>query len=109
MKKENKYHLFWRTLFILFVIYIALFLSVENGHYERENLKKAVLTEEKIKEFENDVKNNKEVDIKDYLEQTHMDYSSPFSNFAVKLSNKVEKAMDKCINQTTKLIKKYFS
>lgn len=109
MKKENKYHLFWRTLFVLFIIYIALFISVENGHYERENLKKAILTEEKIKEFENDVKNGNEVDIKDYLEETHYDYSSPLSDFAVKISDNVSNIMGKCINGTTKLIKKYFS
>lgn len=109
MRKENKYHHFWRALFLLFIVYVALFISVENGYYERQNAKKTVLTEEKIKEFETDVKNNKEVDIKDYLEEEHKDYSSPTSKFAVKLSNGIEKIMTKGIGNTVSVLKELFS
>lgn len=109
MRKENKYHLFWRVLFILFIVYVALFISVENGYYERQNAKTTVLTEEKIKEFEQDIKDNKKVDIKDYLEEEHKDYSSPASKFAVKLSNGIEKIMTKGIGSTISVLKELFS
>ena len=109
LRKENKYHHFWRVLFLLFIVYVALFISVENGYYERQNAKNTILTEEKIREFENDVKNNKEVDIKDYLEEEHQDYSSKASKFAVKLSNGIEKIMTKGIGSTISVLKELFS
>lgn len=109
MRKENKYRYFWRSLFILFIVYVALFISVENGYYERQNAKTTVLTEQKIREFESDVKNNKEVDIKDYLEEEHQDYSSKTSKIAVKLSNGLEKIMTKGISSTITVLKELFS
>lgn len=109
LRKENKYHLFWRTLFVLFIVYVALYISVANGYYERQNAKKAILTEEKIKEFEQDIKDNKEVDIKDYLEEEHRDYSSKTSKMAVKISNGMQKIMTKGIDSTINIIKKLFT
>lgn len=109
MRKENKYRYFWRSLFILFIVYVALFISVENGYYERQKAKTTVLTEQKIREFEEDVKNNKEVDIKDYLEEEHQDYSSKTSKIAVKLSNGLEKIMTKGISSTITVLKELFS
>lgn len=109
MRKENKYHWFWRTVFVLFVVYTALFISVENGYYERQTAKKAILTEEKIAEFEEDVKNNKEVDIKDYLEEEHRDYSSPTSKIGVKFSEGMQKIMTKGIDGTIDIFKKLFT
>ena len=109
MRKENKYHLFWRTLFILFVFYVAIFISVENGYYEKQNAKKTIITEEKMKEFEEDVRNNEDVDIKDYLVEEYKDYSSPTSKLAVNLSTGMEKVMNKCINSTVSLLKKLFT
>lgn len=109
MRKENKFHWFWRTVFLLFLVYVALFISVENGYYEKQNAKKAILTEEKIAEFEEDVKNNKEIDIKDYLEEEHQDYSSLTSKVGVKFSEGMQKIMTKGIDGTIDIFKKLFT
>lgn len=109
MRKENKYHIFWRTLFLLFIVYVALYISVENGYYEKQTAKKTYITEEKMKEFETDIKNNEEIDIKEYLEEEYKDYSSPASKVATKLSYSIEKVMTKCINETVSIFKKLFT
>ena len=109
MRKENKFHWFWRTVFLLFIVYVALYISVENGYYEKQTEKKTILTEEKIAEFEEDVKNNKEIDIKDYLEAEHQDYSSFTSKAGIKFSEGMQKIMTKGIDGTIYLFKKLFT
>ena len=54
-----------RTIFLfLFIIYIGIYASNKTGYYEYEMHKKVELTNEQIEKFEEDVKNNKKIDIK---------------------------------------------
>ena len=46
-----------------------------------------MLTNEKIKEFEDDVKNNKNVDIKKYLDDEVIDYTNKITNLVYDISN----------------------
>ena len=62
---------------------------------------KTILTNEKIKEFEEDVKNNQNIDIKDYLIEEEIDYSN-------KLTNLVYNASNSGTLITRKIIKKIF-
>ena len=63
MKYENTF----KIIFIfLFVIFLTMYISVGSNYYEYELHKKVMLTNEDIKRFEDDVKNNKEVDIDNY-------------------------------------------
>ena len=62
---------------------------------------KTVLTNDKIKEFEEDVKNGKNIDEKIYLEDTDKDYSNNISNIIYKISTDGTKV-------TRKIIKKLF-
>ena len=62
---------------------------------------KTILTNEKIKEFEIDVKNNENIDIKNYLTYEEVDYTNKLSNLMYEVSNKGTKA-------TRKLIKALF-
>ena len=74
MKYENTF----KIIFIfLFVIFLTMYISVGSNYYEYELHKKVMLTNEDIKKFEDDVKNNKEVDIDNYI-SSRVDYSNSF-------------------------------
>jgi len=69
MKNSKKaWIVFRRTTIILFIIFLINYYQVESGNYISEENKRAILTEEKIEEFETDVKNGDFVDIKDYVQ-----------------------------------------
>ena len=46
MKKNKKTKYFFRTLYILLFIYIALIIAYESGYYETKSHNRAVLTKE---------------------------------------------------------------
>ena len=57
-----------KTVFILlFICFLTIYISQATGYYEYKLHKKAELTKEQIKKFENDVKNNEKIDLNDYL------------------------------------------
>ena len=59
--------LFRIFIFFLFISFLVLYFSRANGYYEDLNNKKSYLTEDKIKEFEEDVKNGKEIKVENYV------------------------------------------
>jgi len=85
MKKHN----FFKTLFILvFLLYLALFIASKTGYYEKSVKDKTFLTNKKIKEFEKDISEGKNVDAKDYFPK-EVDYSNIFTKSANNISNKI--------------------
>lgn len=75
---------FKRILFILFIFFTINYYQAENNNYASQ---KTILTEEKIKEFEEDVKNGNFVDIKNYTEDTYIETSNSFSNIGYNLGS----------------------
>lgn len=92
--------LFKNILIFLFIIFIALYISQSTGYYEYEQYKKVALTNEQIKQFEKDVKNGKNVNVKDYVGETKKDYGNKISNTGLKISSEIEKYVKKFINTT---------
>ncbi len=79
MKNSRKaWLIFRRILFLLFIFYVITYFQAQNSN----NLlsEKTILTSEKIKEFEEDVKNGEYIDIKNYTEDTYVDTSNVISN-----------------------------
>ena len=74
------FHLF---IWFLFLSFLVLYFAQANGYYEDLNNKKASLTEEKIKEFEKDVKNGKEIKVENYIVNIKKDYSNKVSDFGL--------------------------
>lgn len=74
------FHLF---IWILFLSFLVLYFAQAGGYYEDLNSKKASLTEEKIKEFEEDVKNGKEIKVENYVVNIKKDYSNKISDFGL--------------------------
>lgn len=85
-KKKNKFILAIKYLFILFLL---CYIIGETGYYENSLINKTVVTESKIKEFEQDVLNGDVVDIKKYLDNEEVDYSNSFTNFSERLNSAV--------------------
>ena len=85
MKKHN----FFKTLFILvFLLFLALFIASKTGYYEKSVKDKTYLTNKKLKEFEKDISEGKNVDAKDYFPK-ELDYSNIFTKSANNISNKI--------------------
>ena len=110
MKKEDKIKLYnnsFKMIFIaLLITFITLYLSQATGYYEYELHKKVVLTEEKIKQFEEDVADGKNISIENYLESTSKNYSNKASTTGYYLSSNIGKYVRIGIEETFKMLNK---
>lgn len=88
-KKANK--IFSWFLFILLITFITLYISQATGYYEYEQARKTAFTEEQIQRFEQDVKDGKEIDINDYLENTNKNYQNNISRLSLNVSEGIGK------------------
>ena len=83
-------------LIIFILVFIGLYFSYKNGYYISKNKENMLLTEEKIKEYENDLKNGFDVTKKSYLDIKD-NYDNNFTKFTLKLSKKIEVSIDAVI------------
>lgn len=90
MKAKNVFILVFSILFILF---ISLYVTQATGYYEFSNSKKSTLTNEAIKRFEKDVREGKEVEAKNYLEEQKQ-YNNKISNTSLMISKTIEKSFN---------------
>lgn len=97
-------------IWFLFLSFLVLYFAQANGYYEDLNNKKSSLTEEKIKQFEKDVKNGKEIKVENYVVDIKKDYDNKISSFGLFTSkglaqvfkwtmNKVFGEIDKMVNE----------
>lgn len=84
-------------IIIIILIYISSYYVASSGYYEYHLQEKTVLTNEKIKEFEQDVKDNKNIDVKDYLVYEEVDYTNKITNLVYGISDNSNKIARKCI------------
>ncbi len=98
MKKNKKAKIFFRILFMFFLVYVALIIAYESGYYETKSSNKAVLTKEAMERFESDLENGKLVDVKDYLVEDHKDYSNKVTKIGNKITDSVSGFMTKGIS-----------
>ena len=80
------------TITILF--FLILYLTTISNYQQVENRKRNILTEEAIKQFEQDVASGKKIIASNYLKQ-EKNYNNKISNFGLNLSNFIEKAYKK--------------
>lgn len=86
-----------KIIFIIIVLmYLLLFFSYKNGYYKDINKDKKILTEEKIKEYEEDLANGVDVSKKEYVVITP-NYDNSYTRAFLKLSKTIEKSFDKTI------------
>ena len=87
MKTKLRTKVFRIILSMLFIVYITLFISNKYGYYEYKKHEQVTLTAEQIVNFENDVKNGKEVNIESYLANSKPNYQTKFSKLGLDISN----------------------
>jgi len=103
-EKNKKNNIFLKVLSILFLIYISLYMMDALGYYNI-NTKNKVLTEAAIKEFENDIKNGKNIDIKNYVGD-NTNYKNFYSNLGYNLSVGVDNILNKGLKKVGDILKK---
>ena len=92
-KRKVRNKIFRWSLFFLFIAFVTLYFSQATGYYEYEQSRKTAFTEEQIKQFEQDVKDGKEIDINNYLENTNKDYQNNISQATLNISETISKYM----------------
>ena len=106
MKKKSNW--FLRILFMFFVIFVMSYIVTRSGYYEAKLRNKTTLTDQKIKQFEDDVKEGKSISLDSYYTEEKPDYSSLLSNTGKKLSNNLSKSIIGFFTQFGKIVKKLF-
>lgn len=104
-KKNNWFMLFIKISFGLFLI---VYFLLENGYYESKLSKSVSLTEKNIRKFEEDVKNNRIVDISNYRIEKDKDYSNKMTKFGQKVNDTVGKYIIKGSTEIVDILKKLF-
>lgn len=81
--------IFWKIFLALLFGFGALYISEISGYYEFQEHKQVTLTNEKIKEFEADIKEGKDINIKDYIDEKEMKLDNNFSNAGIFFSETI--------------------
>ena len=82
---------------ILVILFLGLYISQMTGYYQYTESKKTTLTKDAIKRFEEDIRNGKEINAENYLEQ-ETDYNNKLSTLGMKISRLIEKGFNKVMN-----------
>ena len=109
MASKKKGSIFLKNLAVLFILYLSLTIAISSGYYEAKLSEKTTITDEAMKQFEEDVKAGKNVDIKDYLTDIKKDYSNGATKLGIDFSMIVEKFMSKGINEMVNIFKILFT
>ena len=80
---------------------------MDNLGYYNIATKNKILTEEKLKEFENDVKNGKNIDIINYIDDT-TNYKNFYSNIGYNISIGIDNILNKGLKELGNVLKKLF-
>ena len=106
IEKNKNNNLFLKILSILFLIFISLYIMYNLGYYNIAT-KNKVLTEEKLKEFELDIKKGKSIDIKNYTTD-NADYKNFYSNIGYNMSIGIDNVLNKGLKKVGGILKKLF-
>ena len=108
-KKKAKGSWILKALGILFIVYISLTIAISTGYYEAKLSEKTTITDEKMKQFEEDIRNGLDVDIKDYVTDIKEDYSNQTTKAGVMFSSAIETVMSKGIDGMINVFKALFT
>ncbi len=98
---KNKYIKY--IVIIILIIYISSYYVANSGYYEYHKQIETVIINEKIKEFENDLKEGKNIDNKKYLNPP-IDYTNKISNTLYNISTNGTKITRKVIKYLFKKV-----
>ncbi len=84
-------------LILLFFFFVLYFMQV-SGYSEYTKNKENMLSEEQIKEYEEDIEAGYDVTIKDYLNNDKANYDNKVSELGLDLSYLIEETFNKGMN-----------
>ena len=85
------------VLILVFLFFVLYFMQV-SGYNEYTRNRENMLTEEQIKEYEEDIEAGKDVTIKDYLNKDKVNYENKVSELGLDLSRLIEDIFNKGMN-----------
>ena len=85
------------VMIIILIVFISSYMIASTGYYEYTMRERTIITNEKIKEFEEDIKNNRNIDIKDYYDNKELDYSNKITTLVYNVSDNSNKLARKAI------------
>lgn len=106
---KKAWNIFKNVITILLIIFIINYYNVNNGYYENKISKETKITSENIKLFEEDIKNNNYIDIKNYNEKNYEDTNNIISTIGYKTSEIIENIMTEKTSDLIKFLKKLFT
>ena len=105
---KDKKFLKFCIMLLLFIFACSYFVET-SGYYEYNLSHKRNLTERQIREFENDVKMGKDIDINSYLEETSVDYSNKLTKVTTDINLKLNRYLKNIIKSSLKVFEKFVS
>lgn len=104
-KTEERLNKITKKIFLFLLIsFTALYISEAAGYTEYHNHNKKIMTEEKIKQFESDVKKGKNLNLNSYLVDDTKNHESKVSKFGESMSKEIEKYVVGGLNNTFKFL-----
>lgn len=103
MKDKTGSKVFGYILLILFMMYFAIFVMVNLGYYEYASYKKRVFTESQIAKYEEDIKENVDIDIEDYLVDEE-DFQDKPKRIGLRISEFISNSCKQSVNGVFKFL-----
>lgn len=103
--KNKKIGKFFITLLIM--IFLCSYFIELSGYYEYNLQGKKNLTEAQIKQFEQDVKEGKNIDINEYLKEDKIDYSNKLTRTTSEASIKLNDYLKNILSNTFKILERF--
>ncbi len=94
---------------LILIIFVTSYIISASGYYEYSILQKRVISSDKIKEFEEDIKNNKDMDLVDYLDKDRVNYSNKITTLVYNISDNSNKLVKKVIKAFFRDISSFLS
>lgn len=91
------------ALILIFLFSILYFMQL-NGYNEYAQNKRNMLTDEEIKEYEEDIAAGKDVTLKDYIKDDKNDYTNNMAKIGLDLSYFIENTFNKGMNAFFKML-----
>lgn len=83
-------------MLLLVILFLGLYVSQMTGYYQYSESRKTTLTKNAIEQFEQDIKEGKEIHAGEYLEE-QTDYNNLFSKIGMNVSKLIEKGFNKAM------------
>lgn len=91
------------VLILMFLFFILYFLQL-SGYSDYRQSRKNMLTDDTIKQYEEDILAGKDVSIRDYLDKERLSYNNNISKMGLDLSYFIENAFNKGMNAFFKML-----